>query len=125
MWMISLLTQGIALFHAEAVLLVNDDQTEFLECHIFLNQGMCANRDHRLPAFQRGAIGGAFTGAHTASQQYGANAEWFKHRSNTAGVLLGQEFGWGHNCALKTIECAHEQCCRCYHCLTGTYIALQ
>ena len=65
--MVAFLAQGIALLYAKAVLFINDNQPKSLKTHIFLDEGMCANGDHRLSTFQSGTISGTFTGAHTAS----------------------------------------------------------
>ena len=102
--MIAFLAQGIALLHTETMLLIDDDQSEFLECHIVLNKGVCADRDHCLSSFQRSTIGGTFTCAHATSQEYCADAEWLKHCADTTGVLFGQEFSGGHDCTLEAIE---------------------
>ena len=106
---IAFLAQSVALLHAEAVLLIDDDEAEPLEVHIFLNQGVGANGNHRLPAFEGGASHAALLRLHTAGQQHGANAEGGQHLADAAGVLLGQDFGRGHDRALEAVERGQEK----------------
>ena len=105
---IALLAQQVALLHAKAVLLIDNNQSEPLKMDIFLDQRVRADGDHGLSAFDGGASHGAFALFQAAGQEDGTDAKWFQHGTDAAGVLFRQEFGGSHNCALVAIERSDE-----------------
>ena len=72
--------QGGPLAHAEAVLLVGNDQIQTVERHIAGEQGVGAD-DHLGRTICNGGFGGPLGGgAQGTGQQYGGDAQGFKQR---------------------------------------------
>src|SRR5579884_115984 len=86
---------------------------------------MCTDCYTDLTVLKGGASHCALTNTRTACKQDSADAEWLEHGTDTACMLLGQQFGGGHHGPLIAIECCHKQCrCR-YSRLTCTNVALK
>ena len=141
--------QAVALLHAEAVLLVHDDQAQIVEAHLVREQGVGAN--HNLG----GAVGELLqylalgAGTHGGGQQPHAHATGFlpaprrdslgrivsirvfgrrhipqdvQHRTQ---MLLGEHLGRGEHRGLAARIGNLQHGAQSHHGLTGTHITLQ
>ena len=99
-------TQGQALRHAKAVLLIHDGEREMLKHHLVLNDGMRAHDQRGLPAFYEAQGFAALLGSLAASQprhfQIQGLKQGFEQHNELAEMLLGQNFRWHHQRALLT-----------------------
>src|SRR5712692_6238118 len=125
MWVVPLLPQRITLLYTETVLLINNDQTQSLKVHIFLDQCVCPDGYRGLTILQGSASQRAFTLTQTACKKHSAYTKGFQHRANAARVLFGEQFGGGHDGALVPVECRHEQSGGGYCCLASSNVTLQ
>ena len=85
-----------ALHHAETVLLVHDRQTQALEAHGVLNEGVRADDDVHLAAFQQAVHLLLAPVARLPGQQHQRHAQPLGQRRQCPAVLLGQQFGRRH-----------------------------
>ena len=75
--MVALLSQDVALLDAKPVLFVNDDQPQFLEGDVLLDQCVCADGNHSLPCLNGSASHCALASAQAAGHEDGTNAKGF------------------------------------------------
>ena len=132
--------QAVALLHAEAVLLVHDDQAQVVEAHVVGEQGVRTN--HNL----RGAVGKLLqhlalgAGAHGGGQQAHAHSPFgdssgravrvfgrghvpqdVQHRTQ---VLLGEHLGRGEHRGLAARIGHLQHGAQCHHGFAGTHVTL-
>ena len=91
-----LFRQRLSLKNAEAVLLVNDNESEFGEIHAFLNQRMGSDRDAGLSAHQSLSNATLFFFGQAADSKFDRDAERLQQSSQYERVLLRENFGRGH-----------------------------
>jgi len=89
--------------HAEAVLLINDDQAEAMESNALLDESVSAHRDLR--SARGNAVVGAFPilGAQRPSEQLDLHAQRLQQMREHQVVLLGQQLRRGHQRALVAV----------------------
>ena len=107
------------------MLLVHHHQTELIEHHAVLKQGMRTDGHPRLAAgdgLQRRATFGRTL---TAGQPGNRNTQWNQPFTKFASVLFGQNFRWRHDGRLPAVfDCAQYRQ-RCHYRLATAHIALQ
>ena len=145
--------QAVALFHAEAVLLVHDDQTQIVEAHLIGKQGVGANHNlggavgeflqylalgagthgggqqahtHTvgfLPAPRGDSLGG--TGGRIISVRVFGRRHIPQDVQHRTQMLLGKHLGRGEHRGLATRIGNLQHGAQSHHGLTGTHITLQ
>src|SRR5260370_17787233 len=75
MRMIALLPQNISLFNPEAVLFINNYQSQSRKINLFLNDRMCANSHHCLTILNSTPSHSTLAQAQTACKQDGTNTK--------------------------------------------------
>ena len=82
--------------HAEAMLLVDDDQGERGELDALLKQGMCADDDGRMPGANPLQDGAARLAGLPPGQQRHGNPQRLEPAPKILRMLVGQKFGRRH-----------------------------
>ena len=121
----ALLAQGVALLHAEAVLLVHHRQPQALERHALLDQRVRAHGDRRLPIRQHLARRRSLLRLLAPRQQHHMQAERRQQRAHPAIVLLRQDLRRRQQRPLLAIGRAGQQRRGGHHRLAGADVALQ
>ena len=112
-WRLALAAQGISLFDAEAVLLVDDDERQIGELDVLLEQGVRADDDagltagdleQRLLSLGRGLTAGeqGHAGADGAAAEEATLGQVAEHAGDRAGMLGGQNLRRGEQRRLTT-----------------------
>ena len=120
-----LAAQGQALRHAKTVLLVNDGQRQVLEQHFVLNDGVRANHQPGLAAFNQRQHLTALFRFLTAGEPRGGDAQWLQPADQLGEVLGGQNLGRRHQGTLPASVDADRRGERRDHGFAGAHIALQ
>ncbi len=110
---------------AEAVLLVDDDQTQILEGDSFLEQRMGADDDASLARLDAGEDLLARAALLTSREQFDANARRLAKLGKIGEVLPRQDFGRHHQCALCAALDRRGERQQAHHRLAGADVALQ
>ena len=76
--------------HAEPMLLVDDDQRERCELHAFLEEGMGADHDGRMPFADSGQRGAARLAGLPAGEQRDGDPQGFEPALEIQRVLVGE-----------------------------------
>ena len=97
----ALFPQQQALVHAEAVLLIDDHETQALELDALLKQGVCADRNLRAAGREIAERANAARPRTSASDQCEIQIERREPRAEVARVLLREQFRRRHDCCLK------------------------
>ena len=95
--------------HAEAVLLVDDDEAEPAELHRRLDQGVRADEDVDRAGGERREQLPARGAAHAPGQQPEAHARPRQPGREALGVLLGEDLGRRHEGALRAVLGGEQQ----------------
>ena len=122
--MLPLLGQTGALGHAEAVLLVHDDQPQGPEFRGVGQQGVGAHGQQGLSTLQGLQCLPALGGLHGAGQQGYADAQGLEQGPQGRGVLLRQNFRGGHHGALQAVFRGEIDRRRGHHGLAAAHVAL-
>ena len=117
--------QGQPLRHAKAVLLVDDRQRQVLEAHLVLDHRVRAHHQGGGAAFDQGQCLAPLLGFLAAGQPGGLYAQRLQPADEFAKMLLGQNFGGRHQCALPAGVHAAGRRQRRHHGLSRAHIALQ
>ena len=145
--------QAVALLHAEAVLLIHDDQAQVIEAHVVGEQGVRTNHDLRgavgkllqhlplsagthgggqqahthtvgfLPAPRGDSLGG--TGGRIISVRVFGRRHIPQDVQHRTQMLLGKHLGRGEHRGLATRIGNLQHGAQSHHGLTGTHITLQ
>ena len=97
----ALFPQQQALVHAEAVLLIDDHETQALKLDALLKQGVCADRNLRAAGREFAERANAARPRASASDQREIQIERREPRAEVARVLLREQFRRRHDCCLK------------------------
>ncbi len=82
--------------HAKPMLFVDDNQRERGELHAFLEQGMSADHDGRVPLADSRQGGGARLAGLPAGEQGDGDTQGFEPTLEIQRVLVGEQFGGRH-----------------------------
>ena len=121
---LALAAQGRPLAHAEAVLLVGNDQPQIGKPGGIRQQGVGANDQARFPLGNALPAEGFFLGGQGTGQQLYPDAQRRKQLPQRGKVLLRQNFRRGHQGTLAAV--ANGQECRCcgHHGLAAAHVSL-
>ena len=122
---LAFLPQLGSLCYAEAVLLVDDDESETAELHVVLDDGMRAYQDVDASVLQTFLDGFAALALDVSCQQFDADGHLLEERAERLQVLLGKNLGWGHDACLATVVDGDEHYHECHECLAAAHVALQ
>ena len=115
--------------HTKAVLLVDDGQRQVLEHHPLLDDGVGAHHQRGLATGHQGQHGVALFFLLAAEQpghlQAARRQKGLQPADELAEMLLGQDLGGRHQCALPAGVDAHRRRQRGHHRLASAHIALQ
>src|SRR5205823_5953278 len=114
-----------ALQNAEAMLLIDDDETEVFEFDAFLNEGMSS--DEQLGFAACGALICVFllSCSMFADQEFNIDAKRRKQFFQVVEMLLGKNFGGGHERGLIPAANRGKDCGGGDGGFSGTHVALQ
>ena len=119
------LPQRGALLHAEAVLLVDDHETEVEEAHRWFDEGVRAHKD------MNRAVGDALhdflarLAFHAAREEFHGDWQVGKLIPDGGKVLLGKYFGGRHDARLETVVEGEEAAKQSHDGLAAAHVALQ
>ena len=117
--------QACALRHTEAVLLVDDSQTELLVLHRVFKQGMGADEQLERTVEQTGVNFLALAFASAACEQSHLHANFLRHFADSLEVLGGKDFGGCHDARLVAIVEGNECGEKCHDSLAAAHVALK
>ncbi len=95
--------QALALQHAEAMLLVNGDETEAGEGNVVFDEGVGADDELGFAGADALEDGGFFRGFEAADEQLDAVAGFGEDAASGKKMLHGENFGGGHEGGLRAV----------------------
>ena len=125
--LVGLLHQPEALQHAEAVLLVDDDEAETVELDFLFNQRMGADDQLRLAAIDEAAVGALAVFVERAGEQHDAIAARgaLKQLARGEKMLRGQDLSGRHERGLVAVFHGDEHGLQGDDGFAGAHVALQ
>ena len=114
-----------ALLHPEAVLFVDERQSEIFEHHPGFDQRVGADQDIDLAREQVGEEGFAPFALHRTAQKLDADVRSGEVFRNARGVLLRQNFGRSHQARLETVVERDEHTQQPDHGFSAAHVALE
>ena len=121
----ALRSQRRALEHTEAMLLVDDRESQLAECHLLLHERMCADHHLNRSAGELRQDLAALSCRGCAGQQGDAEPGLFEQPADVQVMLLGENLGRRHKRDLQAVLHGDERCHERYDCLAGADVPLQ
>ena len=114
-----------ALGHAEAVLLVDDDQSEAMEDHLGFQYGMGANEEVNRPLCEARKNGLPIRSLDRPGQQLHAHRQITQHLPKAGEMLLSEDFRGRHDAGLTPVVDGEQGRQQGHHRLSAAHVALQ
>ena len=111
--------------HAEAVLLVDDGQRQIFKKHLVLDHRVGADHQPGFAAFNFRQGLPALFGFLAAGEPGGLDTQWLEPADQLSKMLLSEDFGRRHECALPAGVNAARCGQRGHHGFAGADVALQ
>src|SRR5262249_11500218 len=114
-----------ALHNPESMLLVDDDEAEFGELHVLLNQRVSAYGEIYFAVANRRLKSALFTRRKRSCKQFDSVWSLRKEPFQIARMLFGQNLGRHHKSRLIAVLNRNDDRLRGDYCFTRTHVALQ